>query len=343
MQFRHFYVYYFLKKTGRKKSDMPEFIPGNLEQIKDLTLYGINRAAVAIGVFDGVHRGHQKLLTELLSVSAELDCYPVVMTFYPHPRSLLTENPPNLLYSRDEKVRLLHHYGVKAVVTVNFTRQFAALSPDKFLEQSVFTGDVPILGICVGKNWRFGAKAAGNAEFLARMAAEKHFRFSAVEELCLENGQTVSSTAIREAVSSGRLDLAEWMLGRRYSLFGTVGHGYHNAGDKLNAPTANLEIEQGVLPPCGVYAGIAHLSDHEQFAAAVNIGVSPTFRDQYGEIAPRIEVHLLDGFAGNLYGRKMQLELAGFVRPERQFPDIDSLKQQITEDIRQIKHQLGRS
>ena len=322
---------------------MPEFIPGNLDSIKDLALYGIDRAVVAIGVFDGVHRGHQKLLTELLAVSTELDCYPVVMTFYPHPRSLLTEKPPNLLYSRDEKVRLLHHYGVKAVVTVNFTRQFAVLTPDQFLEQSVFTGDVPILGICVGKKWRFGAKAAGNAEFLARMAAEKHFRFSAVEELCLENGQTVSSTAIREAVSSGRLDLAKWMLGRRYSLFGTVQHGYHNAGEKLNTPTANLQIEEGVLPPCGVYAGIAHLSDHEQFAAAVNIGVAPTFREQYGVIPPRIEVHLLDGFQGNLYGRKMQLELAGFVRPERQFPNIDSLKQQIAKDIEQIMHQLGRS
>lgn len=332
-----------LKKQEGKYREMPEFIPGNLDRIEDLSLYGINRAVVAIGVFDGVHRGHQKLLTELQAVSAELDCYPIVMTFYPHPRSLLTENPPNLLYSRDEKVRLLHHYGVKAVVTVNFTRQFAALSPEKFLEQAVFTGNVPILGICVGKKWRFGAKAAGNAEFLARVAAEKHFRFSAVEELCLENGQTVSSTAIREAIGSGRLDLAEWMLGRRYSLFGTVRHGYHNAGEKLDAPTANLEIDQGVLPPCGVYAGIVHLSDHEQFAAAVNIGVAPTFQEQYGSIPPRIEVHLLDGFQGNLYGRKMQLELAGFVRPERRFPDIDSLKQQITEDIKQIMHQLGRS
>ena len=322
---------------------MAQFSPGNLDHIQDLTLYGIKRAAVAIGVFDGVHRGHQKLLTELLSVSAKLDCYPVVMTFYPHPRSLLTENPPSLLYSRDEKVRLLHSYGVKAVVTVNFTRQFAALTPEEFLEQSLFNGDVQILGICVGKNWRFGAGAAGNAAFLERMSVRKNFSFSSVAELCLEDGRTVSSTAIREAVGAGRLDQAEWMLGRRYSLFGTIGYGYHNAGEKLEAPTANLQITEGVLPPCGVYAGIAHLSDHEQFAAAVNIGVAPTFREQYGAIPPRIEVHLLDGFQGNLYGRKMQLELAGFVRPERQFPNIDSLKQQIAKDIEQIMHQLGRS
>lgn len=322
---------------------MAEIIPVDLEHIQDLSFYGIRQAAVAIGVFDGVHRGHQKLLTELLSVSAELDCCPVVMTFYPHPRSLLTDNPPNLLYSRDEKIRLLHRYGVKAVVTVPFTRQFASLTPDIFLEQSVFTGDVKILGICVGKNWRFGAKAAGNAEFLERTAAEKHFRFSAVEELCLDDGRTVCSTAIREAVSSGHLDQAEWMLGRRYSLFGTVEHGYHNAGEKLDAPTANLQLHDGVLPPCGVYAGIAHLSGHGSFAAAVNVGVAPTFRELYGNIAPRIEVHLLDGFSGDLYGREMELELAGFIRPERKFPDILALKQQINNDIEQIMHRLGRS
>jgi len=322
---------------------MSEPVPVDLKQIKDLSRCGITRAAVAIGVFDGVHRGHQKLLTELFAVSAELDCCPVVMTFFPHPRSLLTENPPNLLYSCDEKIRLLHRYGVKAVVTVEFTRQFASLTPEKFLEQSVFTGDVPIEAICVGKNWRFGAKAAGNAEFLEHMAAKKNFRFRAVEELCLETGQTVSSTAIRDAVGSGRLDLAEWMLGRRYSLFGKVVHGYHNAGEKLNAPTANLQISDGVLPPCGVYAGIAHLSADEHFPAAVNIGVAPTFGEQYGKISPRIEVHLLDGFSGSLYGRKMELELAGFVRPERKFPDISALKQQITKDIEQIMHQLGRS
>ena len=322
---------------------MPEVIPIDLEHIKDLSRWGIQRAAVAIGVFDGVHRGHQKLLTELFSISAELDCSPVVMTFFPHPRSLLTENPPNLLYSCDEKIRLLHRYGIRAVVTVKFTRQFASLTPEKFLEESAFTGDVPVLAICVGKNWRFGAKAAGNAEFLERMAAKNNFRFRAVDELCLETGQTVSSTAIREAVSSGRLDQAEWMLGRRYSLFGTVVHGYHNAGEKLNAPTANLQISDGVLPPCGVYAGIAHLSDHEHFPAAVNIGIAPTFAEQYGKIEPRIEVHLLEGFNGSLYGRKMELELAGFVRPERKFPDISALKRQITNDIEQIMHQLGRS
>ena len=318
-------------------------IPTDLTQIGDLARHGITRAAVAIGVFDGVHRGHRKLLTELLTVSAELDVCPVVMTFFPHPRSLLTPNPPHLLYPQREKIRLLADSGVKAVVTVDFTRQFAALTPEEFLNRSVFAGPVSVAGICVGRHWRFGAKAAGNAEFLERMAAVKPFRFRAVDELFLDDGQVISSTAIREAVASGRLDRAEQMLGRRYSLFGTVEHGYRNAGKRLAAPTANLKIEEGVTPPCGVYAAIAHLSEQERFAAAVNIGVAPTFQEEYGSIAPRIEVHLLDGFRGDLYGREMRLELAAFIRPERKFPDIESLKQQIGNDIRQIMQQLGRS
>jgi len=320
-----------------------DFTPADLSHIQELTHCGITRAAVAIGVFDGVHRGHQKLLTELLSVASELNADPVVMTFFPHPRSILSKNPPNLLYPPEEKIRLLHDYGIKAVVTVNFTRQFSQLTPDQFLKQSVFAGTVPVPAVCVGKHWRFGAGAAGNAEYLERVAAEKHFRFRAVDELCMEDGQVVSSTAIREAVSAGRLDRAEQMLGRRYTLSGTIISGYQNAREKLHTPTANLQIEYGILPPCGVYAARAYLSEREHFAAAVNIGVSPTFQEEYGEIPPRVEIHLLDGFQGDLYGRKMQLELAGFIRKEIRFPDIPSLKKQIGCDIEKIKHILGRS
>ncbi len=331
--------------NGIKQKDgtMTDAIPDDLKQIADLAACGIDRAVIAIGVFDGVHRGHQKLLTELLTVSAELDCIPVVMTFFPHPRSLLTDCPPELLYSPDEKIRLLRSYGVKAVVTVPFTRQFAALPPGDFLARSVFDGKVDVRGICVGRHWRFGAKAAGNAEFLADLAARKKFRFSAVDELCLNDGQVVSSSAIRESIRHGDLPRAELMLGRRYTLSGKVIHGFRQAEKRLGAPTANLDIGFGVLPPFGVYAGRAGLPDGRRLPAAVNIGVSPTFRTQYGNIAPRVEVHLLEGFDENIYDREIRLELTGFVRSERTFPDADALKRQITDDISQIKGILERS
>ena len=322
---------------------MTDAIPAGLKQIADLAAYGIHRAVIAIGVFDGVHRGHQKLLTELLTVSSELDCTPTVMTFFPHPRSLLTDHPPELLYSPDEKIRLLHSYGVKAVVTVPFTRDFAALPPGDFMARSVFDGQVDVRGICVGRHWRFGAKAAGNAEFLENLAARGKFHFSAVDELCLNDGQVVSSSAIRELIRHGDLPQAERMLGRRYSLSGKVLHGYQQAGKRLEAPTANLEIRFGGLPPYGVYAGRAELSDGRILPAAVNIGVSPTFREQYGDISPRVEVHLLEGFKEDIYGQEIHLELAGFVRSERTFPDAAGLKRQITEDISEIRKILERS
>ena len=322
---------------------MTEFIPANLKQIRELASCGISRAAVAIGVFDGVHRGHQKLLTELLTVASELNAAPVVMTFFPHPRNILTGNPPNLLYPPQEKIRLLRSYGIQAVVTVSFTRQFSSLTPEKFLEQSVFAGTCVIPAICVGRHWKFGSGAAGNADFLEQMAKRKHFLFRAVDELCMQDGQVISSTAIRETIRSGNLSRAEEMLGRRYSLSGTVVHGYRNAEEKLHTPTANLEIREGVLPPHGVYAAIARLPDQEPCPAAVNIGTAPTFREEYGQISPRVEVHLLNGFQGDLYGREMNLELVGFIRKEEQFPDIGSLQMQIVKDIKHIRQILERS
>lgn len=315
----------------------------DFSRISELAQCGITTAAVAVGVFDGVHKGHQKLLTELLTVSEKLNAVPAVMTFYPHPRSLLTENPPTLLYPPSEKLRLLHEYGAKAVVTVDFTPEFSRLSPLDFLEQSVFAGPAAVRGICVGRHWRFGAKASGDAAFLETLSKERGFHFSAVEELCMDDGQVISSTAIREAVAGGDLELAEKMLGRRYTLSGTVEHGYRAAGEKLKAPTANLKITDGVLPRFGVYAAFAHLPSGERFPAAVNIGISPTFREQYGEIAPRVEVHLLNGFHGDLYGRKLKLELAGFVRGERTFSGAEELKQQIVRDIARITELLERS
>lgn len=315
----------------------------DFSRISELAQCGITTAAVAVGVFDGVHKGHQKLLTELLTVSEKLNAVPAVMTFYPHPRSLLTENPPTLLYPPSEKLRLLHEYGAKAIVTVDFTPEFSRLSPLDFLEQSVFAGPAAVRGICVGRHWRFGAKASGDAAFLETLSKERGFHFSAVEELCMDDGQVISSTAIREAVAGGDLELAEKMLGRRYTLSGTVEHGYKAAGEKLKAPTANLKITDGVLPRFGVYAAFAHLPSGERFPAAVNIGISPTFREQYGEIAPRVEVHLLNGFHGDLYGRKLKLELAGFVRGERTFSGAKELKQQIVRDIARITELLERS
>ncbi len=314
---------------------MTEFYASDLNSIGELSPCGISSAVVAIGVFDGVHRGHQRLLTELLAMAKTLSADPVVMTFFPHPRQLLTANPPPLLLPPEEKIRLLYRFGAKAVVTVGFTREFASLSPTEFLKRCLFSGPVAIRGICVGSKWRFGAHAGGDSRFLEHKAETRGFRFAAVDELCTDRGTVISSTAIRAAISEGKLREAEEMLGRRYSLFGTVEKGYRVASGKLGSPTANLKIRAGVLPLFGVYAAFAHLNGC-RYPAAVNIGTSPTFRNQYGNIAPRIEIHILEGFKANLYGHSLELELVEFIRPEREFADPEELKQQIARDVGQV-------
>ena len=325
---------------------MTQFIPSDFTSVSELADASITEVVLAVGVFDGVHLGHQKLLRELLRLAKELKAFPVVMTFSPHPRTLFRkEDPVRLLYSGEERSRLLCEAGAKAVVTVPFTKEFAALEPEKFLEKAVFSGPVRIRGICVGKHWRFGKNASGDCTYLEKVAAEKGFVFSAVDELCLEKEPfcTVSSTKIREMITSGDLLKASEMLGRSYSLYGEVVRGYQVASAKLSAPTANLQISCGVLPPFGVYGAYAQISGGpEMIPAAVNIGISPTFREQYGQIEPRIEVHLLNDFHKDIYGQSMRLFLEGFIRQERIFSGPEELKQQIRQDIASIHALLKR-
>ena len=235
--------------------------------------HGLNKVAVAVGVFDGVHLGHQLLLDKLKELAAKQKVHPIVVTFHPHPRELLHPNsPPSLLLPPEEKVRLLHEYGAAAVVTIPFNKEFAALSPPEFLYDCLSSSRVEMKALCVGSSWRFGWKGKGDAEFLRSRAAEGHFEFSSVDELSI-NGQPVSSTNIRRAISSGDLKRAKAMLGRNYSLFGYVEHGRHIAGKTLDSPTANLKMRYGVLPPCGVYSGWAKL-DGQRHPAAIIVGSS---------------------------------------------------------------------
>ena len=306
------------------------------DSISALSRYGISSAAVAIGVFDGVHLGHRKLLTELLKLAEKHHAVPVAMTFFPHPRELVCpRSAPRLLLPTEEKIRMLGKYGATAVVSIHFTREFASLAPNEFLDSCLFGGEVAVKGICVGQKWRFGAGASGDSVFLKRKAEEKGFAFVPVAELRTPEGTIISSTAIRKAVTEGNLKLAASMLGRNYSLFGTVEEGYHNASRKLDSPTANLALRDGILPPNGVYAGYAHV-DGIRYPAAMNLGVSPTFRAEYGKIDRRLELHLLGGFRGTLYGKYLQAELVSFLRPERRFATPEDLKEQIRNDIETI-------
>ncbi|MBO5959200.1 MAG: riboflavin biosynthesis protein RibF [Lentisphaeria bacterium] len=303
------------------------------DSIDALKAYGIDRISVAIGVFDGVHAGHRKLLTELQMIAAATDSIPVAVTFSPHPRQILSpENAPALLLPPDEKCRRLTESGVRAVVTIPFTREFAGRQPTEFISGTLECDGITLCGLCVGKKWRFGAGGSGDTRLLGEIAKECGFRFVPVDEVH-DGPETVSSSSIRAAAAAGDLTKAARYLCRPYMLFGPVVHGEGVAGKKLDAPTANIKVEYGVLPPPGVYAAWLVLSDGtDRHPAVVNIGSSPTF-DSYGrKDLMRVEAHLLDG-GRDLYGEYAGLELVSYLRAEQRFATIDGLKRQILMDI----------
>lgn len=305
------------------------------DNISELKRYGITKLSAAIGIFDGVHAGHRLLLRNLTETAAELNTDPVVLTFSPHPREVLSPGIlPNLLIPPEEKYHLLESCGVRAAVVIPFTPELARIPAEEFLLNCMNTGGIRLLSLCVGTRFRCGAGGKGTTDVLERFALEHGLRFRAVPELTLD-GETVCSTAIRNAVASGDFEKALRFTGRMPQLSGYVEHGNGIAGTELRHPTANLHVEYGVLPPAGVYAGSAE-EDGKRFFAAVNIGYSPTFSSEMTDPPFRVEIHLID-FEGDLYDRKMTVKLYKQIRPEQRFADAASLRTQILRDVNDIR------
>ncbi len=295
--------------------------------------HGIRDVVFAIGTFDGLHRGHMAVVQAMLEDSRRMNAAPAVLTFHPHPRTVLTpDNPPPLLMSRERKLSILASLGVRAVVSQPFTKEFAALSPGEFLSRCLLAGPVRVRGVCVGSMWRFGAKGAGDIEFLKKSADELGFVCRAVPEIRDGHG-IVSSTKIREALAAGDVAFAAHCLGRRPAVSGVVVSGYGVAGNTLHCATANIDVRCGMLPANGVYAAFAVIGN-KRFPAVVNIGVAPTF-DSYGNGGRiRVEAHLLSEGSPDLYGKEMALGFAARIRGERKFSSPEELAARIPEDIR---------
>jgi riboflavin kinase/FMN adenylyltransferase len=301
---------------------------------------GVPHAAIAIGVFDGVHIGHQALLCQVRKMAERLGTPPVVMTFFPHPRQVLNaESAISLITTQRQKVKIIAESGIRAVVTVPFTNQFASLEPDQFIRECLVSPRVPILGIVVGTHWRFGRNGNGNGNLLEQFAAAGHFEFEAVDEIQID-GEPVSSTRIRRAISSGCLEHAETMLGRPFRLAGRVIHGKGIATRELRVPTANVLSYNGITPPNGVYAGHL-LVDDQRFPAAIAVGLAPTFH--FTETPKtKIEAHILD-FTGDLYGRDVEIEFLRYLREERCYDSGEALRCQIRADLQAVRQILGLS
>jgi riboflavin kinase/FMN adenylyltransferase len=301
---------------------------------------GIRDVVFAIGTFDGLHRGHVAVVRAMLEESRRLDAVPAVLTFHPHPRAVLTpDNPPPLLMSRERKLSILASLGVRAVVSLPFTKEFAALAPEEFLSRCLLSGQVRVRGVCAGSMWRFGARCAGDVAFLEKRANELGFVCRAVPEVRDENG-IVSSTRIREALAAGDVEFAAQCLGRRPAVSGVVISGYGVAGSTLHCATANLEVRCGMLPANGVYAAFAVVGN-DRFPAVVNIGVAPTFGSYGNGGRVRVEAHLLVDGAPDLYGKEMALGFAARIRDERKFSSPEELAARIPEDVRLARATLN--
>ena len=290
----------------------------------------LREAVLGIGVFDGVHLGHRRIMSEVAELSRRTGAAPVAVTFFPHPREVLCpDSPPRLLLPPEERLRRLREAGAATIGIIKFSAEIAATAPADFLDR-ILAKTPQVRGVCVGAHWRFGRNGAGDTRFLDAELARRHVAFKAVPELEIDGG-VVSSSAIRDAVAAGELDRAERMLGSAACLYGAVERGFHEATEILKTPTANLRVSYGVLPPNGVYATWAVI-DGRRFPSITNIGVAPTFgRD----LAPRrVETHLLD-FSGDLYRRDLVIELKRKLRDEIRFPSPAELRRQIGADCEQ--------
>lgn len=290
------------------------------------------RACLAIGFFDGVHLGHQQIIRQTVTDARQHEAAAVVVTFDQHPATVVAPHRvPPLIQTQPQRMRAIESLGVDALLLIRFDDEFSRQTGEQFI-RNLARGFGHILSVCVGATFTFGHQRSGNVELLRRLGRELRFHVHGLAALALD-GETVSSTRIREAIRAGCLDEASQMLGRAYALAGNVVKGAA-LGRKLGFPTANLDTTGLVLPPTGVYAAHAQVNGRTH-RAAVNIGRRPTVGGGASPIS--VEAHLLD-FDGALYGQEIELAFVEKIRDEQQFPSLDALRDQIAKDIATARH-----
>ena len=285
-----------------------------------------HQPVLALGNFDGLHRGHMKIVERVTRTAAERNATPVLLTFDPHPtRVVRPDKAPPLLMTLEQKIEALHRAGIHGVAVVRFTPEMAAWDPGTFV-RLVLVEWLRVTEVWVGANFLFGHDRSGNFSLFRLLGARYGFRAEKIDPVRYKEF-VVSSTRVRRLVSEGRVDEAGALLGRHYSLDGVIVHGLQR-GRLLGFPTANLDTQNELLPPNGVYATLATL-DGVVFPSVTNIGVRPTFHQPSATV---IETHLLD-MDRDLYGKPMRVSFLQRIRDERTFDGVDALKAQIAADI----------
>jgi riboflavin kinase/FMN adenylyltransferase len=280
----------------------------------------ITGATVIIGIFDGVHKGHQAIIKRALDLNNPV----VALTFHPHPAAIVAKDKaPTELLTLSERVHQLLTHGVTSVAVIDFTEDFSKLTPDHFIEE-VLKEELAAKALVIGSNFRFGVKASGDAQYLKEKAGVPVTALDLESEL----GNSVSSTRIREAIVGGNIEIARELLTRPHQLVGPVIHG-EKRGRQIGYPTANVQVEtNATIPSDGVYAGWLTVGTH-RWPAAISIGTNPTFDGVRGR---QVEAYALDEKDLDLYDKVAKVEFGWRLRDTIKFAGLDPLLAQMKID-----------
>ena len=301
----------------------------SFKHVSDLAEAGDRPTYLAIGVFDGVHLGHQRLLQNMVTAAQKVGARPAVLTFYPHPVTVVQgRKDPLYICTLEDRINLMADQGLELVVTQFFDEEIRQTRAAKFVDQLHRNLDLKQLW---GGNFGLGYNREGDLPFLRQLGREIGFTVHQFEAMIQWDGQPVSSSRIRQGLRNGDMNDVTGCLGRSYRLTGTVIRG-DGRGRQLGIPTANLDVwDEQLLPANGVYAAYAWLDDH-RYKAATNIGIRPTVNGH----SITVEAHLLD-FDADIYGQKLTLDFVTRIRDEKKFPDLEALINQIQADINQVR------
>lgn len=299
--------------------------------LDELELLNLSGPVVTWGVFDGVHRGHLKVLEALVTTAKTLEAPTAAITFDPHPEEVLYGRQVRWLATLDERLDRIEAAGVDVCCVQQFSRMFAEQGAEEFVKK-VVVARLHARAVVLGVDAAFGHDRGGNLAMLASLGRSLGLRVTSVPPLD-EGGVPVSSTRIRNLLAAGDVAAAGKLLGRPASIEGRVVSGARR-GKFIGIPTANLEVQRQFIPARGVYGGQALIGDR-RYACVVNIGVRPTFDPETGGY--HVEAHLLDYAGPELYGEFMTVELAMRLRDEKKFDDVEELKKQVEEDIRRFR------
>ena len=297
----------------------------------------VPNAVVTIGTFDGVHRGHQEILKNMVNRAKELGGESVVVTFYPHPRQVLSHDSGiRFISTQEEKIRHLEALGIDNHIIIYFTKEFAAIPSEDFIKDYLVKNIHPAV-LIIGYDHHFGKGRTGDFGMLYELGSQYHFKVEKIQEQDVDN-VAVSSTKIRHFLENGNIKHANMLLGYEFSYTGKVVHG-QQVGHKMGYPTANIEVaeEFQLIEKQGVYATFAEI-DGKSYPAMTYIGKRPTMHDNRPQ---SIETYIIS-FDGDLYDKEIKIRFVDFVRDDKKFDNFEALKRQISIDEQQIINILNK-